>query len=129
MKENDSWQTIIHEYADTPAVDGLLLVKCGGHSLAEVEYCRRDAQGTFFVECRGMAFIGKNGLGKEREGDGMTPEGNFGVRRAFGIHPNPGTRMEYLPITDTTIACDTEGPYYNQIVDTRQAKRACPEPV
>lgn len=129
-RKKDLWQTILDEYAADPSVDGLLLVKCMEHSLAEVDFCCRDAQGVFVVESRGMAFIGKNGLGKQREGDAMTPEGDFGIRRAFGILPNPGTSMEYLPITHTTIACDSPGAYYNQIVEEPAqsvAEGACPE--
>ena len=35
-------------------------------------------------------FIGKNGLGKVKEGDNKTPVGSFKFDYAFGIAPDPG---------------------------------------
>ncbi len=125
VRECPCWQTILDEYAGDSSIDGLLLVGCVENSRAEVELCRKNSQGVFYVDCNGSAYIGKNGLGKVREGDGMTPEGDFDVRRAFGILPNPGTCMEYFDITDTMVACDEEGEHYNQIVDTRFMDHPC----
>jgi L,D-peptidoglycan transpeptidase YkuD (ErfK/YbiS/YcfS/YnhG family) len=38
-------------------------------------------------------FVGKNGLGKTGEGDGKTPIGTLHPLSAFGVKPNPGTKM------------------------------------
>lgn len=43
---------------------------------AELEFCLRSGEG-WRTACKGMAFIGKNGVGKEREGDAKTPLGDF----------------------------------------------------
>lgn len=90
----------------------MLLVRCTTGSEAIVTYYEEGK------EVRsGEAYIGRNGVGKTREGDGKTPLGEFGVRKAFGILPDPGTAFDYVTIGPGTIACDSPGPYYNQIID------------
>ena len=68
--------------------------------------------------------IGRNGLGKEREGDGKTPIGIFTFTKAFGILPNPGiTSMSYLQVDETHHwVDDPESKYYNQCVSTRDVE-------
>lgn len=63
-------------------------------------------------------YVGKNGIGKTSEGDTKTPTGVLRPLRAFGIKPNPGTKMPYLNITPTTYACDDDCKYYNKIIET-----------
>ena len=46
------------------------------------------------------AVIGKNGLGKTKEGDGKTPTGVFRFIEAFGILENPGSKMEYTQVDE-----------------------------
>lgn len=58
-------------------------------------------------------YVGKNGLGKTREGDGKTPVGTFHPLTAFGVKPNPGTAMPYLDVTPTIFACDDSCEFYN----------------
>lgn len=93
-----------------------LIIRCGGGS-AVAEFLQRDGE-CWKTVAVGDAFIGRNGTGKTVEGDMKTPLGVFGVRRAFGIRPNPGTSLPYLRITDSIYACDREGQWYNTIVDT-----------
>ena len=62
---------------------------------------------------------------KTGEGDAKTPYGDFGVRGAFGIRSNPGTDLPYTEIKETTFACDEEGEYYNQIIDTKETGHEC----
>ena len=95
----------------------VLQVRCAKGSSAEVRLYGRGGGGWNLI-LKGDAFIGKNGLGKTREGDGMSPEGEFGIGTAFGRLPNPGTRLPYLQLRGGIIACDSEGPWYNTIVDT-----------
>lgn len=90
-------------------------------SIAQADfYC--SEQGGWLL-CRSEeAYIGKYGVGKMREGDAKTPVGYYGVVKAFGVQPNPGTKLPYTDITPTTIGVDGEGPYYNQIIDTAVVK-------
>ncbi|MCR5814537.1 MAG: L,D-transpeptidase family protein [Desulfovibrio sp.] len=63
------------------------------------------------------AYIGRNGLGKEWEGDGKTPIGVFHFTHAFGLQPNPGCAMEYINVTDDLFwDGDSQSPTYNQLV-------------
>ena len=47
------------------------------------------------------AFIGKNGLGKEVEGDMKTPVGVYKFNFYFGIEDNPGTNLTYVKINQS----------------------------
>lgn len=66
-------------------------------------------------------FIGKNGLGKTREGDGMTPVGVFHFNSAFGIADDPGCIMPYVKVdNDTYWSGDSrEGYHYNEMVSLK----------
>lgn len=71
------------------------------------------------------AFIGKNGIGKQKEGDLKTPAGIFNITKAFGIKKNPGTKLKYINVTENTYACDENCKYYNQIIDSKKTKHQC----
>lgn len=75
-------------------------------------------------ECN--AYIGLNGPGKTKEGDTKTPLGVFGVRSAFGIKSNPGTKLPFIKITPDTYACGCEK-YYNRIIDAKVTGHKCTE--
>jgi L,D-peptidoglycan transpeptidase YkuD (ErfK/YbiS/YcfS/YnhG family) len=75
-----------------------------------------------FTTC---VYVGKNGLGKKREGDAKTPVGTLHPLSAFGIKPNPGTTMPYIDVTPTTLACDGDCEYYNKIIDTSVVTHPC----
>lgn len=70
------------------------------------------------------AYIGRNGMGKTREGDGKTPVGTFGIITAFGLKENPGTPLPYLDITPDTWCCGDEH-FYNRIIDIKQHPHDC----
>lgn len=84
-----------------------------------------DAEGSKWVLVfETEAIIGKNGLGKTKEGDGKTPVGVFVFVEAFGILENPGTKMSYTKVDETHYWVDdsTSG-YYNQLVSTDVIKK------
>ena len=67
-------------------------------------------------------YIGKNGLGKTREGDGKTPVGVFGLPSAFGIQADPGTALPYQRVTDQQYwVDDSHSRHYNQMVEKDNA--------
>lgn len=69
------------------------------------------------------AIIGKNGLGKKKEGDGKTPVGVFFFVKAFGILENPGCKMEYTQVDeDEYWVDDSASKYYNKFVDVNEAE-------
>lgn len=65
------------------------------------------------------ALIGKNGLGKTKEGDGKTPVGAFNFTQCFGSLKNPGTKMKYTQVDESHYWVDDScSKYYNQFVST-----------
>lgn len=69
------------------------------------------------------ADIGKNGLGKTREGDGKTPVGIFNLKTAFGNKSNPGTILPYTKVTDQYYwVDDVNSRYYNKMIVKNKAK-------
>lgn len=82
---------------------------------AEVE----DGEWVLVLETE--AIIGKNGLGKTKEGDGKTPAGVFLFIEAFGILENPGTNMRYTKVDKSHYwVDDSESNYYNQFISTKE---------
>ncbi len=65
------------------------------------------------------ALIGKNGLGKQREGDNKTPVGTFHFNAAFGILNDPGCSIPYHKLTKFDYWSGDNNRYYNQMVDIR----------
>ena len=69
--------------------------------------------------------MGRNGIGKTREGDNKTPVGTFNLNQPFGIKADPGANMDYTQVTKYHYWCGTSGSeYYNQLIDTRKVDRA-----
>lgn len=63
------------------------------------------------------ALIGKNGLGKTKEGDGKTPVGVFQFTEAFGILEDPGAKIEYVQVDESHYwVDDSSSKYYNQFI-------------
>lgn len=120
----DKWTEILDTYATDTTTHQIVLVKCTEGCNAEAEFYIKDAQQHWQLERADTAHIGEKGLGKQREGDKKTPEGNFGIREAFGIKANPGTVIPYIDVTPTIYACGDRY-YYNQIIDTKKKPHRC----
>ena len=104
--------------------DQIVLVDYEGGSRATVSFHEKiDGVWTQLYETYG--YVGRNGIGKTREGDGKTPSGTYNLSAAFGIQPDPGAAMPYLQVMESHYWCGTSGSeYYNQLVDTRVTDRA-----
>ena len=71
------------------------------------------------------AYVGKNSIGKTKEGDKRTPTGTFNLTTPFGIKADPGANLPYTQVTKYHYWCGTSGSeYYNQLIDTRVTDRA-----
>ena len=119
-------RTLKQKYTADPDTRQLLDVQCTGGSEATVRYYIKQ-DGRLRLVCRGNAFIGKNGTGKTGEGDAKTPLGELRPLSAFGIKPDPGTSLPYIKVEAGTIACDSEGPFYNRIVTPADYGATVPE--
>ncbi|MDO5416108.1 MAG: L,D-transpeptidase family protein [Lachnospiraceae bacterium] len=68
------------------------------------------------------AYVGRNGIGKEKEGDEKTPRGLFTLDEAFGTKAAPEqVKVPYLQVDDGYYwVGDSSSPYYNQMADIRK---------
>ncbi|MBE6816982.1 MAG: hypothetical protein E7520_04695 [Ruminococcaceae bacterium] len=64
------------------------------------------------------ALVGKNGPGKQSEGDTKTPLGTWEIGEAYGLKADPGSKVPYTQITDDMYWCATgsNGKKYNQLL-------------
>lgn len=68
--------------------------------------------------------IGKNGIGKTKEGDGKTPTGVYRFMFGFGNRENPGCGLNYTQVDDSYYwVDDSESAYYNQFVTTNEVTK------
>jgi len=115
VRHSDPWQAAMQS-ADE-AVTTMLLVKHTEGSQAIAELWQR-ANGEWLLVDTCSAYIGREGMGKTREGDKKTPIGEYTVGTAFGILPDPGTSLDYIEATPSLYGCEGPDEYYNQLVDT-----------
>ncbi len=88
---------------------------------AWVSLHQKQSDGSWHMIMTSPGFIGKNGLGKTREGDAKTPTGVFHFNRAFGIADDPGCAIPYVKVdNDSYWSGDPrEGYHYNELVSIR----------
>lgn len=125
QNENPFWNSKIEEYSNKDDVHSLIFVKYKEKSDAKIILYKKDQNKQFKELLNINGFVGKNGLGKEKEGDSKTPIGDFGIINAFGIKPNPGTSLEYLNINEYHYCCDENCKFYNKIIDSKQENHDC----
>ena len=88
-------------------------------SYANFYYYIKNSNGNWEEYLKTEAHIGKNGLGKTKEGDYKTPIGKFKFTRYFGVAENPGTNVPYIKLDDSMYwDCDSKSTRYNQMVYT-----------
>jgi L,D-peptidoglycan transpeptidase YkuD (ErfK/YbiS/YcfS/YnhG family) len=99
----------------------LFLVAATGEHSARVSLHQRGEDGRWWQILETEGRIGKNGLGKQREGDGKTPVGTFRFNRAFGIAEDPGSLIPYVRVDGNSYwsGDQREGMHYNELVDIR----------
>ena len=115
------------KYREDDTVDCVICVEATSKNCARVLMYEKSRENgktvwTNTLACDGV--IGLNGLGKTKEGDNMTPLGDFGITEAFGIKENPGTPIPYVDITEDIYCCGDETAY-NQLIDIRDYPHDC----
>ena len=78
---------------------------------------KKDKNGKWRMRITTPCFIGKNGLGKTKEGDLMTPVGTFTFTDAFGLADDPGCKMKYVKATDNTWWSGDPNYMYNKLIE------------
>ena len=81
----------------------------------------KQSDGSWHMIMTSPGFIGKNGLGKTREGDAKTPTGVFHFNRAFGIADDPGCSIPYVKVDEDAYwsGDPREGYHYNELVSIK----------
>ena len=104
--------------AEQTGAEQVFIIAAHEKTTAWISMHEKDEDGTWRMILSTPGYIGKNGLGKEREGDGKTPVGVFGFNRAFGIAEDPGCAIPYVQAdTDTYWSGDQrKGMRYNELV-------------
>lgn len=93
-------------------------------NFATVSLHEKNKDGIWIESFSTQASIGKNGIGKTREGDGKTPTGIYHFTFAFGIKENPGANFEYIEVDDSHYwVDDSNSKYYNQFVSTKDVEK------
>ena len=112
------WAAALAEKQDAQQ---LFVVAAYEKTTAWISLHEKDDTGAWRMIMSTPGFIGKNGLGKTREGDGMTPVGMFTFNRAFGIAGDPGCAIPYVQADEDTYwsGDGREGMRYNELVSLR----------
>ena len=112
------WVKAIPEAQDAQQ---LFVVAAHEKTTAWVSMHEKDESGEWHMIMSTPGFIGKNGLGKTQEGDGMTPVGTFAFNRAFGIAPDPGCKIAYVQADEDTYWSGdvNDGMHYNELVSVK----------
>ena len=67
-------------------------------------------------------FLGKNGIGKTKEGDAKTPVGTFALRHLYSKHPIKSAMPHTLVTPTLHCVDDSMSLYYNRIIDSADIK-------
>ena len=104
------------------ATQVVLVEHSGGSNAVLSLHEKKDGAWQKLYEC--AAYVGKNGVGKEKEGDKKTPLGVYNLTTPFGIKDDPGAAMPYTKVTEYHYWCgDSSSQYYNKLMDERTCDR------
>ena len=117
-ESSPDWVTALPEAQDAQQ---LFVIAAHEKTTAWVSMHEKDENGEWHMIMSTPGFIGKTGLGKTQEGDGMTPVGTFTFNRAFGIAPDPGCAISYVQADEDTYWSGdvNEGMHYNELVSLK----------
>lgn len=87
-KESPEWVIKLKSLVDAKQIV-VISVKNSNESVAEVSMHEKNEGGRWEVLMETAGYIGKNGLGKVKEGDNKTPRGVFRFTCTFGIADPP----------------------------------------
>ncbi|MCQ2288443.1 MAG: hypothetical protein MJZ74_05035 [Muribaculaceae bacterium] len=123
----DDYALCTTPYDNNSNVQQVISVKYTGGSDCAVRMYEKttlNGRSTWQMTLACNGHVGKNGLGKEKEGDMKTPTGDWGIITAFGINPNPGTSLPWIDVKESTYCCD-DATAYNRIIDLNSTPHKC----
>lgn len=118
--KKDKWTMLLQKYEKSKKVKQLIFVKYKGKSKANIVLYEK-VNGKFKKVFTCAGYVGKNGIGKKREGDKKTPTGTYGFTKAFGIKKNPRSKIKYIKLNKYHY-WSGDRRYYNQMIDIRKVK-------
>ncbi len=118
--------SFLKKYQNDNKVKQIILVEQAKSkiSVGALSLLTKDEKNSWSEQFRCTAYLGKNGLDKQQEGDARTPSGDYGVLMAFGAKDNPGSAIPYTKLTDTMYLCGDKE-YYNQFIDVSKLQHTC----
>ena len=118
--ESPAW---VGELETAASADQMLIVAAFNETATDawVSLHEKQEDGSWCMVMTSPGFIGKNGLGKTKEGDAKTPTGVFRFNRAFGIADDPGSLIPYVKVDEDTYWSGDmrEGFHYNELVNLK----------
>lgn len=100
-------------YAAASQYSQLVIVQSNGTRATVTMHELQDGVWTEILRTDG--FVGSKGVGEASEFTSATPQGTFPLYFAFGINPNPGTKVPYLQVDEYDYwVGDSSSPLYNQ---------------
>jgi len=115
-EEKESSWVVELDVAETASQ--IIVVSADG-SNATVSMHNKEEDGTWTEILSTGGKIGRNGIGKTKEGDGKTPTGVYHFMFGFGNMPDPGCGLSYTQVDDSYYwVDDSDSAYYNRFVST-----------
>ena len=100
-------------YAAASQYSQLVIVQSNGTRATVTMHELQDGVWTEILRTDG--FVGSKGVGEASEFTSATPQGTFPLYFAFGINPDPGTKVSYLQVDEYDYwVGDSSSPLYNQ---------------
>ena len=109
----------VTKLAPAAAAKQMVVVAGVAKQSAWISMHEKDSDGNWVQVLSTPGFIGREGLGKTKEGDGKTPVGIFHFTKAFGIEKDPGCKIPYTQVDENTYwsGDGRPGMHYNEMVD------------
>ena len=111
--------TWVYSLREAKNAKQLFVVAGVSDTTAYVSMHEKDDNGIWKEIVTTPGFIGKNGLGKTKEGDSLTPVGTFHFTEAFGIEEDPGVSFGYKKVTEDDYWSGDEKCMYNSMVSQK----------
>ncbi|MBO5496898.1 MAG: hypothetical protein J5967_05790, partial [Oscillospiraceae bacterium] len=118
VEKSPEWVSALGEKENA---EQLFVVAGVGDTTATVSLHQKDDKGEWKELLTTPGYVGKNGLGKEAEGDGKTPVGTFSFNMAYGIAEDPGCAIAYHKVdkNDYWSGDQRDGYHYNELVSIK----------
>ena len=114
--DSPEWVGKLEQAKDT---DQLFIVAAIDQSTAYISMHEKDSSGNWKELVTSPGFIGKQGLGKTKEGDVKTPQGTYHFNYAFGIADDPGCGIPYQKVTEEDYWSGDWNYKYNEMVNIK----------